>query len=41
MLYYQLVKLRNLVPGQRYPVIVDVYGGPRSQKVRRAWGSSA
>jgi len=41
MLHYQLVKPRNLVPGERYPVIVDVYGGPRSQKVRRAWGSSA
>jgi len=40
-LYYQLVKPQNLVPGRRYPVIVDVYGGPGSQKVRRAWGSSA
>ncbi|MFQ5635050.1 MAG: alpha/beta fold hydrolase [Gammaproteobacteria bacterium] len=40
-LYYQLVKPRDAAPGMRYPVIVDVYGGPRSQKVRRAWGSSA
>jgi len=40
-LHYQLIKPRNLVPGRRYPVIVDVYGGPGSQKVRRAWGSSA
>jgi len=39
-LYYQLVKPRELTPGRRYPVIVDVYGGPHSQKVRRAWGSS-
>jgi len=40
-LYYQLIKPRDMVPGQRYPVIVDVYGGPGSQKVRRAWGSSS
>lgn len=40
-LYYQIVKPRDLVPGRKYPVIIDVYGGPGSQKVRRAWGSSA
>ncbi|HEY6482871.1 MAG TPA: S9 family peptidase [Steroidobacteraceae bacterium] len=37
-LYYQLIKPRNLLPGHRYPVIVDVYGGPGVQRVRRAWG---
>jgi dipeptidyl-peptidase-4 len=37
-LYYQMVKPRNLVPGRRYPVIVDVYGGPGFQRVRREWG---
>jgi dipeptidyl-peptidase-4 len=37
-LYYQLLKPRNLEPGKRYPVIVDVYGGPGVQRVRRAWG---
>lgn len=37
-LYYQLMKPRNLEPGKRYPVIVDVYGGPGVQRVRRAWG---
>ena len=37
-LYYQLLKPKNLVPGERYPVIVDVYGGPDFQRVRRAWG---
>ena len=26
-------------PGRRYPVIVDVYGGPGLQRVKRAWGS--
>jgi dipeptidyl-peptidase-4 len=40
-LYYQMLKPRDLVPGRRYPVIVDVYGGPGSQDVRRAWGNSA
>jgi len=39
-LYYQLIKPRERIPGRQYPVIVDVYGGPGSQKVRRAWGSS-
>jgi dipeptidyl-peptidase-4 len=37
-LYYQIIKPRDLVPGKRYPVIVDVYGGPGVQRVRRAWG---
>jgi dipeptidyl-peptidase-4 len=37
-LHYQIIKPRNLVPGVRYPVIVDVYGGPGVQRVRRAWG---
>ncbi|MFO7276635.1 MAG: S9 family peptidase [Pseudomonadota bacterium] len=37
-LYYQIIKPRNLEPGRRYPVIVDVYGGPGNQRVRRAWG---
>ena len=37
-LYYQIIKPRDLVPGKRYPVVVDVYGGPGVQKVQRAWG---
>ncbi len=37
-LNYQLLKPRNLQPGKRYPVVVDVYGGPGVQRVRRAWG---
>jgi dipeptidyl-peptidase 4 len=37
-LYYQIIKPKNLVPGKRYPVVVDVYGGPGAQRVRRAWG---
>ena len=37
-LHYQLLKPRHLEAGKRYPVIVDVYGGPGVQRVRRAWG---
>ncbi len=39
-MYYQMLRPRNLVPGRRYPAIVDVYGGPGSQRVRKAWGGS-
>jgi dipeptidyl-peptidase-4 len=28
-------------PGKRYPVIVEVYGGPAGQMVRRAWANPA
>ena len=37
ILHYQIIRPRNLVPGRRYPVIVDVYGGPSFQRVRRSW----
>jgi dipeptidyl-peptidase 4 len=37
-LYYQIVKPKDLEPGKRYPVVVDVYGGPGVQRVRKAWG---
>jgi dipeptidyl-peptidase-4 len=37
-LYYQIIKPKNLVPGKLYPVVVDVYGGPGTQRVRKAWG---
>ncbi len=37
-LYYRLLKPRNLEPGKRYPVLVDVYGGPGVQRVTNAWG---
>ena len=37
-LYYQIIKPKTLEPGRRYPVIVDVYGGPGNQRVRKAWG---
>ena len=37
-LYYQLIKPIDFDPAKRYPVIVDVYGGPGNQRVRNAWG---
>lgn len=37
-LYYQLTRPANFREGVRYPVIVEVYGGPTAQQVRRAWG---
>jgi dipeptidyl-peptidase-4 len=40
-LYYRITRPKVLETGRRYPVIVDVYGGPESQNVRRAWMSSA
>jgi len=36
---YKLMKPRNLVPGKRYPVLVDVYGGPGVQRVTNTWGN--
>jgi dipeptidyl-peptidase-4 len=39
-LHYQILALKILEPGKRYPAIVDVYGGPGHQRVRRAWGGS-
>lgn len=38
-LYYRLYKPENLEPGKRYPVLVDVYGGPGAQRVQKKWGS--
>jgi len=37
-LHYQIIKPRTLEAGHKYPVVVDVYGGPGSQRVRKAWG---
>jgi dipeptidyl-peptidase-4 len=38
-LHYQLITPPQMVPGRRYPVIVDVYGGPGVQRVRRNFGN--
>ena len=33
LLYYKLYKPDNLEPGKKYPVIVNVYGGPHAQRI--------
>ena len=38
-LQYKLLKPRVLEAGKRYPVLVDVYGGPGVQRVSNAWGN--
>jgi dipeptidyl-peptidase-4 len=38
-LHYKLLKPRNLEPGKRYPVLVDVYGGPGVQRISNSWGN--
>ena len=36
-LHYSLIKPSDFDPDKRYPVVVNVYGGPASQTVKRAW----
>lgn len=38
-MYYRLYKPTNMVEGKKYPVIVDVYGGPHAQRVTNTWGA--
>jgi dipeptidyl-peptidase 4 len=40
-LYYRLLKPANLRPGERYPAIIDTYGGPHVQYVRKDWMGGA
>ena len=37
LFYGKLIKPAGYQPGKRYPVIVNVYGGPAAQQVRNAW----
>jgi dipeptidyl-peptidase-4 len=37
-LYARLVKPADFDPKKRYPVIVDIYGGPHTQVVTNRWG---
>ena len=37
-LHYSIQKPKDFDPSKRYPVIVDVYGGPGVQTVARDWG---
>lgn len=36
-LHYQLVQPHDFDPTKRYPVVVQVYGGPHGQQVMNAW----
>lgn len=36
-LYYKIYKPKQLIPGKKYPVIVNVYGGPHAQRVKNSW----
>lgn len=36
-LYFRLIKPVGFQPDVKYPVIVDVYGGPHGQRVRKKW----
>jgi dipeptidyl-peptidase-4 len=38
ILYARLTKPPDFDPGKKYPVIIDVYGGPHAQLVQRQWG---
>ncbi|HEV2417964.1 MAG TPA: S9 family peptidase [Terriglobia bacterium] len=40
-LYARLVKPPNFDPEKKYPVIVDVYGGPGVEIVRNQWGATS
>ena len=37
-LHYSIQKPKDFDPSKRYPVIVEVYGGPGAQTVNRDWG---
>jgi len=39
LMQYKLLKPSALAPGKRYPVLVDVYGGPGVQNLKNSWGS--
>ena len=36
-LYWQLLTPPTMEPGRRYPVVIDLYGGPGNQRVKNAW----
>ncbi len=39
-LYYSLLKPPGFSASRRYPVYIDVYGGPTAQEVQRRWSSN-
>lgn len=38
-LYYSILKPPGFDPAKKYPVIIEVYGGPHVQTVERKWGA--
>ena len=38
VMHFTMLKPLGFDPAKRYPVIVEVYGGPGVQRVQRAWG---
>jgi len=38
-MHYRLFKPKDLEAGKKYPVIVNVYGGPHAQRVTNSWRS--
>lgn len=38
-LHYSILKPPHFDASRKYPVIIEVYGGPHAQMVKRAWGS--
>jgi dipeptidyl-peptidase-4 len=36
-LYYRLIRPANVERGGRFPVVIDIYGGPHAQYVRKDW----
>ena len=40
-LYGRLTKPADFDPAKKYPIIVDIYGGPQLQVVRNAWGHTS
>ena len=39
-LYARLIRPKGFVPGRKYPVTVEVYGGPHAQAVRNTWAGT-
>jgi dipeptidyl-peptidase 4 len=40
-LMYRLLKPKGMQPDRRYPVVVDVYGGPHNQYIKKDWMGGA
>lgn len=38
-LHYSIQKPKDFDPSRKYPVVIEVYGGPHAQTVNRDWGS--